>query len=303
MPRRKVFICYSHEDRDLFERFRTQLDPLTHQDLLEVWTDVEIRAGEDWEPRIYRAIAEADAAVVLVSPDLLASDFVRQNEMPRLLQARRERGLELLPLFLRSSTADLVRFPAEGADPIALTDIQGLNTPAEAIAELPPAAQDRTLAAAARALHRLLPAMPEPVARPRRELTAVLELRDGRVVRRYGQPPWYDLHNGRDRADRRRLRRLAEGTRHRPRPARAEPDRVSGRARRADPGGDRGALPRDDAAPAFGSPGGGLPGAAPRRTAGEAGALPRLGYLRRRPPAAAGLGGARDLARLLPRRV
>jgi hypothetical protein len=46
--------------------------------------------------------------------------------------------------------------------------------------------------------------------RPRRDLTAALELRNGQVVRRYGQPPYFDLHASRGPFDLRRLEALAE---------------------------------------------------------------------------------------------
>lgn len=213
MARHKVFICYSHQDAELFQELLTQLDPLEHQDLLEVWTDQQIMAGEDWEPRIYRAIDQADAAVVLVSPDLLASDFVRDHEIPRLLAARAERGLHLAPLFLRPANADLLSFTVETADgprKITLKSIQGLNLPSKPVTKLGRAARDEALANAARRILEILGAMPEVrPPRPRRELTAALELRGGQIVRRYGQPPYFDLHSSRGPLDLRRLENLA----------------------------------------------------------------------------------------------
>ncbi len=215
MPRHKVFICYSHQDRELFDQLLKHLDPYSHQDLLEIWTDREIPAGDEWQPEIFRRIAGADAAVALVSPDLLASDFVREQELPRLLQAHAEGRLTLTPLFLRHAATELARFEVEtsgGVREIDLTQLQGLNLPSEPLAMLEPAAQDKVLAGAAEKLYSVLRGLPRAEARParpRRELTVVLELRQGQVARRYGQPPYYDLHASRGAIDLKRLETLA----------------------------------------------------------------------------------------------
>ena len=172
-------------------------------------------AGAEWEPEIYRSIARADAAVVLVSPDLLATEFVHDQELPRLLQAHEEGRLVVAPLFLRHAGTRFVRFKVEtagGERTIDLTELQGLNKPSEPIAVLPPVQRDQALADAAEKLKGVLQGLPEPTARParpRRELTVVLELRDRQVARRYGQPPYYDLHASRGPVDLRRLETLA----------------------------------------------------------------------------------------------
>ncbi len=197
MPRHKVFICYSHKDKELFDQFLKHLDPYSHQHLLEISTDREILPGAQWQPEIYRRIAGADAAVVLVSPDLLASEFVREQELPRLLQAREEGRLTLAPLFLRHAATKFLRFEVDTADgvrEIDLTELQGLNQSSEPLAVLPAAEQDKVLAAAAEKLYDVLRGLPGSHIRPgRRELTAVLELRQARLARRYGQPPHFDL--------------------------------------------------------------------------------------------------------------
>ncbi|MEE8525956.1 MAG: toll/interleukin-1 receptor domain-containing protein, partial [Thermoanaerobaculia bacterium] len=166
------------------------------------WTDLELQTGEDWEPGIYRAIARADAAVVMVSPDFLASEFIRDKELPRLQEAREERGLNLMPLFLRHSTVHLLPEP--------LTRIEGLNDPGEPLADLSPSRQDEVLAAAAETIYRTLEAQKSRPAVPRRQVTAALELRGKHVARRYGQPPYYDLHASRGPIDLKRLQALAE---------------------------------------------------------------------------------------------
>ncbi len=220
MPRHKVFICYSHRDKELFDQLLTHLDPYDNQHLLEIWTDGKILAGDEWRAEIFRRIAAADAAVVLVSPDLLASDFVCDHELPRLLQAREQGRLTLMPLFLRPAATDIMRFEVDGADgsrEINLSEIQGLNPATEPLAGLEPAARDKALADAAKKLLGVLRALPRPDARParrRRELTVALETRQDRLARSYGHPPYYDLHQGRGAVDLKHLESLARRSPH-----------------------------------------------------------------------------------------
>ncbi len=207
MARRNVYICYHRQDQEFLDQLLIRLDPLGRQDRLKIWTDREILAGAEPDVEISRSIATADAAIVLVSPDLLASDVIRDRELQRLVQAREDGRLILLPLFLRHVPAGHARFTVEndeGSREIDLTRIKGLNDPRAALASLAQSERGRALADIVEAIDRRLEALPTPAARPtrpRRELTIILELRGKHVSRSYGQTPHYDLHVGRSRID------------------------------------------------------------------------------------------------------
>jgi hypothetical protein len=53
---------------------------------LRLWDDAEIRATEEWHPTIERAIARSRIALLLVSADFLASDYIADHELPTLVR-------------------------------------------------------------------------------------------------------------------------------------------------------------------------------------------------------------------------
>ena len=66
-----------------------------------MWSDDKIRAGEDWEQEIDRAIEEAKAAILLVSPHFLTSDFILSKEVPKLRQRHENKGLFIIPIITK----------------------------------------------------------------------------------------------------------------------------------------------------------------------------------------------------------
>ncbi len=99
--RSQLFISYSHRDGEWVERLRRMLQPLEQRYGLERWDDSRIRAGMQWRDEIRTALAGAQVALLMVSADFLASDFVTREELPPLFHAAREEGLRILWVPLR----------------------------------------------------------------------------------------------------------------------------------------------------------------------------------------------------------
>jgi len=86
-------------DRACLDRLLVHLKPMHRSKQVVCWSDKNIRAGDKWRAEIKKSIEEADIAILLVSADFLASDFIVNNELPPLLASAEGRGqpLQIMP--------------------------------------------------------------------------------------------------------------------------------------------------------------------------------------------------------------
>jgi hypothetical protein len=80
------------------ERLRVYLAPFRRSGGVEIWDDSKIDPGSDWHSEITAAIDRAAAAILLVGPGFLASDFINDDELPGILGRFRKQGLAVYPL-------------------------------------------------------------------------------------------------------------------------------------------------------------------------------------------------------------
>jgi hypothetical protein len=118
--RTKVFVSYSHKDGEWLERLRVHLKPL--KKTIDLWDDGRIKPGTVWREEIEAALAAARVAVLLISADFLASDFIAEVELPALLKSARAGGTEILILVLS---------PAQFSSVEELSRYQTVNDPRE----------------------------------------------------------------------------------------------------------------------------------------------------------------------------
>src|SRR5215213_9914159 len=131
--RTKVFISYSHADKEWLDRLKRHLKPLVREGNLDCWDDTHIRPGDDWKQEIQNALDTAQVAVLLISADFFASDFINETELPPLLDAAKAEGVRILPVILSASqfnwNSSLARF-------------QTVNPPDQPLAKMTPAEQE-----------------------------------------------------------------------------------------------------------------------------------------------------------------
>ncbi len=164
--RTKLFISYSHADADWLERLQVHLKPLEREGRLERWDDTRIAPGEKWEEAIRDAIASAKVAVLLVSADFLASDFIATDELPPLLAAAEQDGAVVLPLIL--SPSQFKKMPS-------LAQFQSVNPPSKPLISLTKADQEAVLVQLADAIEQ---ALQPPVTAPQSARKAEMDSED-----------------------------------------------------------------------------------------------------------------------------
>lgn len=128
--RTKIFVSYSHKDEKWLNRLQVHLKPLQRSDKITLWDDTLIKPGEKWREAIKRALEETKVAILLISADFLASDFINSDELPQLLSAAETEGVVILPVVLSAS-----RFEKIGN----LSRYQSVNPPSRPLNGMKPA--------------------------------------------------------------------------------------------------------------------------------------------------------------------
>lgn len=135
MQRTTVFVSYSRKDSAWLERLQVQLKPLERQGLFHLWDDTKIRPGSTWRDEIKEALQSARVAVLLVSGNFVASDFIAANELPPLLTAARQNGATILPVIVSPCLYQETE----------LKDFQAVNNLNEPLVNLTLGAQEQVL--------------------------------------------------------------------------------------------------------------------------------------------------------------
>lgn len=101
--RDQVFISYSHEDAKYMKELLKHLKPFSRSGAVTAWSDEQIAKGSQWFEEIQTALEKTSVAVLLVSPDFFASDFIHEHELGLLLKEAEAGGVRILWVPLRPS--------------------------------------------------------------------------------------------------------------------------------------------------------------------------------------------------------
>lgn len=93
---KRVFVSYSHKDSKWVDELKTFLAPWLRDKRLGLWTDQQIGAGQNWRTQIENEISQARVAVLLVTADFLASEFISNSELPVILDRAHKNQLTVI---------------------------------------------------------------------------------------------------------------------------------------------------------------------------------------------------------------
>jgi AmiR/NasT family two-component response regulator len=121
-----VFVCYSHKDIRFAKEMMEHLGSLERFGI-RPWIDTKIAASHKWKDEINCELSGAKAAICLVSPEFMSSEFIKKVELPTLLKAEAERGLHVYPVYVNYVHDAVLKS-------VGLLDFQGINPPDKPIA-------------------------------------------------------------------------------------------------------------------------------------------------------------------------
>lgn len=98
----QIFISYAHEDKRWRDYVDGYVGDLSGQDGINVWSDQNIEAGDDWEKNILRALDVSDGVIFLVSAAFLRSRYIASVEVPIAVAKRAADGAHVWPLIISS---------------------------------------------------------------------------------------------------------------------------------------------------------------------------------------------------------
>jgi tetratricopeptide (TPR) repeat protein len=128
------FICYSQRNRRWFERLRVVLRALVPDKSIDVWSDAVLRAGDPWSTMEER-LSRARVVVLLVSPDLLASNSFAEVTLPTVRTHVESRGLAVIWLPISASLYQATE----------IAQFQAAYDPSRPLDTLAPPARNRAL--------------------------------------------------------------------------------------------------------------------------------------------------------------
>ena len=157
-PVPKVFICYARADNQSedpherwLDRMMRHLKPLEASGMIKVFCDIDLKGGDHWRELIQKELEETRVAILLVSAAFMESDFIRNNELPVLLEKAFQPSprLKIIPVILSESLFDEVEYlypdSKTGPKRTRLSSLQTVGSPSKGLRDLPNNEQERLL--------------------------------------------------------------------------------------------------------------------------------------------------------------
>ena len=97
----RVFFSYSHKDERYRNQLETHLKILQRRNLIDVWYDRRIGAGEELDKEIDENLKRSDIILLVVSADFIASDYCYDIEVTRAMEMHEASEARVIPVIVR----------------------------------------------------------------------------------------------------------------------------------------------------------------------------------------------------------
>ena len=98
---KKVFISYSHDDINYRQTLQQYLVNVERDNLIEIWQDGLIQAGDDWDKKIRHSLETADICIMLLSQAFIASNYIHEVEFEAIMKKRKSENCKIIPVLIR----------------------------------------------------------------------------------------------------------------------------------------------------------------------------------------------------------
>jgi WD40 repeat protein len=124
-----IFISYCHKDAEWLEKIVSMLRPIVREKKIVVFVDKDLKPGIKWRDEIIDALQNSDIAILLVTPNYTASNFILEIELPKLLDQAGLNKLKIMWIPISSAPykeVGLSEYQA-GCDPLKPLDTLPTN--------------------------------------------------------------------------------------------------------------------------------------------------------------------------------
>ena len=104
----------------------THLKALKLNHDIETWYDGLLRTGDEWKKEIRKEMSAAKVVILMVSPKFLASEFIRNEELPELLQAAINDNALIIPVPIRQAQIEDTIIKGKDGQEIKLVKYQAV---------------------------------------------------------------------------------------------------------------------------------------------------------------------------------
>lgn len=126
-----AFISYSHQDKNYLDLLHKHLSQLTREELINTWTDEEIKAGSNIDQGVSKSLQNAKLFLALLSPDYIDSEYCYEKEFKTALSKEENGELIIVPIIVEPCdwlNTPFKKFKALPKDGKPVSEWKNMNT-------------------------------------------------------------------------------------------------------------------------------------------------------------------------------